>query len=51
MGYIVNCKERAISSLDHKWGESAILVLLYLLIGGTVWCGIGLLIPTTSEIT
>ena len=51
MGYIVNCKERAISSLDHKWGESAILVLIYLLIGGTVSCGTGLLMPTTSEIT
>ena len=51
MGYIVNCKERAISSLDHKWGESAILVLIYLLIGGTVSCGTGLLMTTTSEIT
>ena len=51
MGYIVNCKERAINSLDHKWGESAILVLIYLLIGGTVSCGTGLLMPTTSEIT
>ena len=51
MGYIVNCKERAISSLEHKWGESAILVLIYLLIGGTVSCGTGLLMPTTSEIT
>lgn len=52
MGYIVNCKERAISSLEHKWGESAILILLYLLIGGTVSYGPGLLIPSaTSNIT
>lgn len=52
MGYIVNCKERAISSLEHKWGESAILILLYLLIGGTVSYGPGLLMPSaTSNIT
>lgn len=52
MGYIVNCKERAISSLEHKWGESAILILLYLLIGGTVNYGPGLLMPSaTSNIT
>lgn len=52
MGYIVNCKERAINSLEHKWGESAILILLYLLIGGTVSYGPGLLMPSaTSNIT
>lgn len=45
MGYIVNCKERAIASLTGNWGSSAIFYLIYGIIATAFAGGLGLLLP------
>ncbi len=45
MGYIVNCKERAIDSLTGNWGSCAIFYLLYFVITSVLAGGTSLLLP------
>lgn len=45
MGYIVNCKERAIASLTGNWGSCAIFYLLYFVITSVLAGGTSLLLP------
>ncbi len=44
MGYIVNCKDRAIASLSGNWGSSAIFYLLYACISSVVAGGVSMFV-------